>query len=335
MDDATTMDIRLLDASGHVVASTRFAPPAQPTLSNCADLLQPPVRIAGGAVYFADSNGLVQKLTRDGSVSQVATFKLTSKQQLVSYAVKPDGTQLIAIVISTPPLHVPPPQTIGDPVFGPGTWTLDLETATPGGSTTAVLHKDLGTAFPSPTVITGWDVSGPTATVSSAICTQAALPSWSYTGTLIHLAMDGTHLDRIGGSDCQAWDELTNGTVLCGTTDMRSFSVRRTDGTVIWSSSASGFSNARLAPDGNAVASADGAVYFRDNRPPAAFPASNGVVLGWIDPGSLVLMRQDGSIGLAKASDPPAFSALGLTLTGPCLTCVPYGAAVTGTLAGA
>ncbi len=333
----STMVVRVVDNGGHVHARAEFTPPAQPTLGNCADLLQPPVRVAAGAVFFADGTGAVHRLGLDSKVSDVTTFPLTGKQQLLSYAVSPDGSRLMAIVISTPPLHVPPPQTLGDPMFGPGTWSLDLETASVGGPATTVLHRDLGSVFPAPTVITGWDAFGPTATLNSVLCTQGALASWRYNGTLIHLAQDGTHLDAVGGAGCQAADELTDGTVVCGATDWRSFSVRHADGTVVWSAGAGELSNVRLAPDGDGVSSAEGTVYLRGAAHPASFARSagfQGEILGWADARTLVVF-DNGRIGLAPATDPLVFKPLGLSVSGQSAQSVPYGVALVGTLAGA
>ena len=330
------MSLRLVDGKGRVTASTQFAPPPLPTYSNCADILQPPVRVANGAVYFADSSGAVRRLAADGSVSQVTTFQLTNKQQALSFAVRPDGKQLIAIVLSTPPLHDPPPQALGDPVFGPGSWSLDLETATAGGTAAVVLHKNFGTSFPSPTVITGWDQYGPTETLNSAICTQNVLPSTKYTGTLIHLAMDGTHLDQIGGADCQAWDELVDGTVLCGSGDWQSFSVRRKNGDVLWSRSGGYLQNVTLSSDGNGVASADGTVYIRNSSQAASFartaqPAVQ--ILGWADPGHVVTIGTDGRLGLsAPANNGLMIVDLRLTITSTCQSCLPYGVSLIGTI---
>lgn len=331
-----TMSVRLVDRKGRVTAETNFAPPPLPAFSNCADVVQSPVRVANGAVYFADSSGTVHRLTVDGAVSQVTTFPLTTKQQDLSFAVSPDGKQLIAIVLTTPPLHDPPPQTLGDPIFGPGSWSLDLETASLGGTASVALHKNLGIAFPSPTVITGWDQFGPTATLNSKICTQNSLPSLSYTGTLIHLGLDGTHLDHIGGSDCQAWDELADGTVLCGGADWTAFSVRRENGDVMWSYSEGGYlQDARLSPDGSGVASSAGVVYFRDRSQAASFARTGPPdveILGWADPGRVVTLGYDGRLGLAAPSNPLMIVDLGLTLGTYCLLCTPYGARLIGTL---
>ena len=336
LEGATSMSVRLVDGRGHVRASTQFAPPPLPTYSNCADILQPPVRVANGAVYFADSSGTVRRLAVDGSVSQVTIFQLTSKQQALSFAVSPNGKQLIAIILSTPPLHDPPPQSLGDPVFGPGSWGLDLETATAGEAAAVVLHKSLGTTFPSPTVITGWDQFGPTATLNSAICTQNVLPSTRYNGALIHLALDGTHLDRIGGADCQPWDELVDGTVLCGGADWQSFSVRRNNGEVLWSRGAGFLQQVTMSPDGNAVASADGTVYLRNSSQTASFARTGPPpvqILGWADPGHVVTIGSDGRLGLAApANSGLIVVALGLTIPSTCQSCIPYGVSLIGTI---
>src|SRR5690348_5219218 len=334
VDAGSTMTVRLVDEKGRVTAAAGFTPPSQPAFSNCADLLQPPVRVANGAVFYADSAGVVRRLAVDGTVSDVTTFKLTSKQQALSFAVSPDGNELIAIVLSTPPLHVPPPQSLSNPLCAPGTWSIDLEIATAGGAATVVLHKDLGSAFPRPTVITGWDAFGPTATLNSDICTQAALPSATYNGTLIHLAPDGTHMEQIGGSGCLAWDELVVGTVLCGANDGQSFSVRRRNGDVLWSRTGSPLYDVKLSTDGNGV-SAGGAIYLRDTDQPAssartASPPAR--ILGWADSRDVVTLSNDGRLGLAAARNPLTVVDLGLTISSPCLSCLPYGVMLAGTL---
>jgi hypothetical protein len=166
------------------------------------------VRTAAGAVYYADSTGTVHELKADGSTSVAATFPLTNPQQELSYAVSPDGAHLIAIVLSTPQLHDPLPQSPGDPLFqAGGHWTLKLETADSGGGTTTRLERDLGTAYPAPTEIVGWDSKGPLATVNTALGAQQAPRSARFFGDrLIHLAADGTHLDPLGGPTCAAAD---------------------------------------------------------------------------------------------------------------------------------
>ena len=338
--DTTTL-LRIVDAKGHVYASTQFTPPARPAYGPCASLTQPPVRIAQGGAFFADSAGVVRTLAPNGAISQVATFPLTKPNQALSYAVSPDGSQLIAIVFSTPPLHNPPPRQLGDPLFDAGSWSVDLETAKPGGATVVALHRDLGSGpgpNPTPTEITGWDNLGPTATLNSAICTQQGLPSNLYNGTLIHLAIDGTHLDRIGGPSCNAWDELSDGTVLCGGGDWQSFDVRRRDGTLLWSGVASDtLADVALSPDGAAVASSYPAqTYFADGSSSVASGARAQVpqmqIVGWAGPSTVVILRDDGHVGLAPARDLNIFTDTSIIIARSCATCGFFDVKAIGTL---
>ena len=74
-DANSTMSLRLVSTKGKVVASAQFTPPPPPAYGPCATLLQPPVRVAGGAAFFADSAGVVRKLTTTGAITKVATFQ--------------------------------------------------------------------------------------------------------------------------------------------------------------------------------------------------------------------------------------------------------------------
>src|SRR5690242_15067156 len=71
-DTNSTMSLRLVSTKGQVVASAHFTPPPPPAYGPCATLLQPPVRVAGGAAYFADSTGVVRRLTTAGAITKVA-----------------------------------------------------------------------------------------------------------------------------------------------------------------------------------------------------------------------------------------------------------------------
>jgi hypothetical protein len=263
------------------------------------------VRTAGGAVFYADSTGAVHRLKADGSTSVVATFPLSNAQQELGYAVSPDGAHLIATVLSTPPLHNPPAQSLSDPIYQEGGhWTLKLETADAGGTTTITLQRDLGTTYPSPTEIVGWDKSGPLATTLTQLGAQQATPSAHIFGKLIHLAADGTHLDALGGANCSAADELSDGTVICD--DWQQFSVRSSSGATLWQApfpSDNYYFGVWLSPDANAVAAQD-IVVTRTGVASAA--RQNGgqpqqVALGWLDSSTLIEADQAGRLSLFEA----------------------------------
>ncbi len=310
--------VRIIDLQGNVVARASFAAPALPDVPYCPPFVQPPVRAAGGAAFYADSKGVIRRLGLDGAFRTVATLKLSGAQRFLSFAVSPDGNQLMATIISLPGKSTP--------------WTEDIERATAGGSTTIVSHTNLGAAQPAPTMITGWDSSGPTATTNTLLCSRENVISQEYTGSaLVHLGFDGSVLDTIGGPDCVPMDELPNGTVLCRLrlSDCGSLNVRTSSGTTIWSRvPGCNFFEPRLSPDGQAVAvNADRGIVFQRNRTqPASFArqeAPDYSIVGWAAPGTLLVIKQSGDLGLASTLDPLVFSALGVNIGGPCIGCVP------------
>lgn len=329
--NAGTALVSLVEETGRTIASVRFAPPGPPVIGNAAALRQYPVQVAAGAVFFADAKGVVRRLGRDGKVTIVTTFPVHSAQDELSFAVSPDGARLLASILSTPPVHVPPPKSVGDPVFADqGHWSLQLFTTTPGAAPTSTFHEDLGTAFPKPTIVVGWDENGPLATVNAVLATQNALPSVRFAGdALIHIAPDGSHLDRLGGPDCRPLDELLDGTVLCqvGGLGSSTYEVRRATGVPVWRADLHGsfIYNAHLSPDGQRVASGD-LLFGAATRPASAArqatPAAQREAEGWLD--SSTVVQADGSpsyliisggfpLSLVNAADPGQQHDLGVS----------------------
>jgi len=305
---AGSATVSIVDAQGRVRASASFKPPPEPAICPCRTLLQSPVRTAAGAVYFADRTGAVHKLSPDGSTAIVATFPLTTAQQMLAYAVSLDGKHLIATVLSTPPLHDPLPRTLGDPLFQEGgRWTLKLQTADAGGSTTTTLQRDLGTTTPQPTQIVGWDEHGPLATLNTNLAAQQAPPSTHLFGApLIHLAADGTHLDVVGGPDCTPVDALPDGTVACSNNE-RQFTVRSSSGASLWQVSLPSdnyYYGLWLSPDANAVA-VQSLVVTRTAVASAVRQAntveSRLTALGWLDANTVLEGSPSGELSLYDA----------------------------------
>lgn len=301
--------VEIVDRQGQVHAKATFQPPPAPKIGNAAALMQSPVRVAAGAAYFADSTGAIRKLTPDGTVSPVASFPLTNSQQELNYAVSPDGKHLMAIVLSTPPLHSPPPQSLADPLFVEGGhWTLAVQIADSGGVTTTTFQRDLGTADPAPTLIVGWDAGGPLATLNSILGAQAVPLSAHFFGPglggapLVHLAPDGTHLDRVGGAGCLAVDAVADGTVLCGSDSAPQFAVRSASGAMIWQASlpsgAGSYYAPWLSPDANAIA-VQGQLITRAGV--ASARGAQLIALGWLDSHTIVEATQSAQLSLYEA----------------------------------
>ncbi len=305
--------VELIDAAGKIAANADFSPPANPLMVGCVPIPPPAVRVAAGAVFFADSAGAIHKLDANGSTATVANFPIT-QDQFLSFAVSPDGQKLVAIVFSTPPVVNRTPAFGVDPYAPSGQWTLDLESAITNGPTTKVLHKDFGHNFPStgPTLIAGWDDNGELATLNSVVCVQNGIPSVEYTGNpLIHLGSDGTHLDTIGGSGCQAWDELHDGTILCGGSDWTSFSVRTRGGSQLWAQAGSFMQEPRLSPNGGGVSlNGDKSQIF-------------------LRGGSL---KGGQKLGIVPVASPSTFKDLGVSVQPACTACLPFPVSLIGML---
>ncbi|MBO0686198.1 MAG: hypothetical protein J2P45_23870 [Candidatus Dormibacteraeota bacterium] len=338
-DAAGTAVVSLVDETGKTITSTTFTPPKLAVIGNAAAIRQYPVQVAAGAAYFADAEGVVRRIGRNGKVSTITTFPVRSAQDELSFAVSPDGSHLLASILSTPPLHVPPPATLGDPVFAEGGhWSLQLFTATPGSSPVSTLQKDLGTT-PTPTVVVGWDSNGPLASVNTALGSQNP-SSLRFAGDqLIHIGSDGTHLDQVGGTNCLPRDELLDGTVLCQVgTGFPSYEVRRADGGLVWQADngGQGLFDLRLSPDGRRFTAVlpgvapptGGNKIFTSGAPPGgvALGATSGAAqteaVGWLDPGTVVLaaglpfylnVSQGFPLSLVNVDDPGRERPLGIT----------------------
>jgi hypothetical protein len=320
--------VEIVDLSGKLVASAAFnAPsPVSPSLG-CGVVVPPAVRVADGAAYFVDSTGTIRRLDPKGVTAAVTTLKLPSQQPIISFAVSPDGNSVIAILLDV--------TTQGG--------TLDLENATAGTPATIAFHRSLASPPAGATEIVGWDGGGPTATLDSRLCVQQAPPSLEYTGSqLIHLASDGTHLDVVGGPDCLPWDELPDGTVLCGSQSWNAFEVRTRDGRFLWGANQGLYDEPRLSPDGHAVAfnqDALGGSTAVVITPTGSRPSSDARAmaprysfLGWAGNEHLVVVTADGHLALLTTEGPGALTDLGLALGNPCVGCGSQRVSLIGTI---
>lgn len=126
--------IAIANSQGYAVARASFSPRSVPQQFDAATVMQPEAYVAAGAVYYADGSGVVRRLDPTGKVASVATFPLMSPEQELSFAVSPDGSQLMAARLNFPRLVGTPPPT---PTGG---WSLDIMKAAAGGTTTQVQH---------------------------------------------------------------------------------------------------------------------------------------------------------------------------------------------------
>lgn len=307
--------LTIADLRGRALAQATFDSMPRPLIANAGDILPASVRVAAGAAYYADPTGKIHRLDPAGRDTIVAGFPLTTAQQELSFAVSPDGKQLIAIVITAPPVHDPPPKDLSQPFFKEGArWSMELERATAGGATESVLITDLGPAdrpTGSVTTIAGWDHVGPVALLETVLAAQSPPASVRLPGgALTHLRADGTYLDRIGGSNCHPLDELPNGTILCYTGAWpRSYEVRTESGQVIWQQDLGGgfYYNPVLSPDGRRIAVEK--TLFTQGLTPASVgrqstPQSSTPAQGWVAADTLAVRADSsGTVQLVDVED--------------------------------
>ena len=259
--NATTYNtVSIAGLDGHARATTTFSPMPVPNLGCIGAILPASAHVAAGKVFFADANGVVRSLSSDGTVTTAATFPMTSSQQMLSFAVSPDGAMLLATIFTSPKNAYP-----CDGSASQGTYTFDAYAAASGGSSRLVYHQSWSKPA-NVLALTGWDATGPIGTYPTVWASQGGGPG-SALG--VYVKVDATTM-RPGAqlsdpSSCQVWNYVQSGAFVCmkdpvitggGTPSQKvvqPVSIRSADGTELWHSTITG-QNAPfgpfLAPDG-------------------------------------------------------------------------------------
>lgn len=248
--------VAIVRLNGTAKAKARFDARQLPRIGNALPLPQPEARVAAGKVYFGDGTGLIRSLSIDGTVANVTSFPLTTPQQLLSFAVSPDGSQLMGEVFSFPPVHNPPPQNAIDPPFGPGDFTLQMWAVRSGQSPVSLLKRNWPQSGGPPRdamALVGWSSEAPLATIDTLLGTQQGSLGRQTFGHVAELDAAGRPGPPLGGYSCDTWSALPDETVLCDDdSQLRNFSVRTKDGTVHYRFHATGdaqYLDLSLAPD--------------------------------------------------------------------------------------
>lgn len=249
--------VAIAGLDGYARARTTFTPMPIPYVG-CGGAVPPPsAHVAAGKVYFADGTGMVTSLSPQGQVATVATFPFTGgQQQMVSFAVSPDGSNLLAAVFTLPGRATSGDPCSGAPAFAVGTFTLDVYSAIAGGASHLLYHEILPTSStqPAPNVMAfmGWDKVGPEAASDTQWATQGGGPhpygfmAWVDPST-------GKITRQVSNPDsCLVWDIGAGGDFVCTILRAGDVSVRRPDGAEIWGFKASPnlpYQNSYLSPD--------------------------------------------------------------------------------------
>ena len=281
-----TMAIAGLD--GVARAKTTFVPMPIPYVGCAGAVLPPSAHVVAGKVYFADGQGTIRSLDSQGNAATVTTIPFNGNQQMLSFAVSPDGMRLLAAVFTLPAQAKSGDPCAGGSAFAPGPFTLDVYSAQVGGASQRLYHEALPTSSsqPVPNVMAfeGWDKVGPEATYPTQWATQGGGPHPD--GTLVWVDPSTGKISRQVGDpgSCLVWDVAPSGDYVCTTTQGGNISVRRPDGTEIWGFAApatSPYENPRLSP-------LEGRVAAGGSASAVVTSAGNHVALGlyplgWLD----------------------------------------------------
>jgi hypothetical protein len=219
---------------GTVVASARFSPRHAPVVGGMP-ILQDEARIARGSVFYADGAGVIRTLSADGHVTEVGRLAIISSQQELSFVVRPDGRVIDAAILTLPPVASKPRQSLNDPIWGPGSASIDLYQILVGQPPTLVFHKEFDQgkieAWPSYQAV-GFDRLG-IYTIPTALGTQQPYNGQHWFGPAVHYIASAGGPIPIGGSGC--FSQASNGVdvYICVDTSMRNPSLRHEDGTEV------------------------------------------------------------------------------------------------------
>jgi len=279
---------------GYARAKATFTPMPTPYVGCAGPVIPSSAHVAAGKVYFADGTGVIRSLSITGQLTQVATFPLTSSQQMLSFAVSPDGGRLLATIFTIPPKAATGDACSGAPAFAPGDFTLAMYYAEPGRSPRPLWNVSWpqGSTSTQVTALIGWDNVGPLATYPTSWATQGGGPI-HYWGTPVRLDyVTGKMLGPIADPNaCGVWDIASSGDFVCVPLGTGDLSVRRPDGSEIWRVAGqpnSGYELAFLSPDEqHLVALGSGTEVLgrggSDTKLPDAFQH-----VGWLDSGTVI-----------------------------------------------
>jgi hypothetical protein len=303
--------VAIAGLDGYARAKTTFVPMPVPD-AGCMGALPPrSAHVAAGRVYFADGTGAVRSLSAQGQVVNVAKFPLTSNQQMLSFAVSPDGSRILGAVLTVPLKVI----SCSAPTSYAGL-TLDVYTASAGSASTLLYHQNLadGQAM----ALTGWDTMGPRGTYPTVWASQGGGPA-STLGVAVRIdAATGKVLGQVADpNSCRVWDISASGDFACIPDGASRVNIRRPDGSEVWhttpSTPVNSLYGSYLSPDEQQVVVAGAGTDITE-----VWPRNGGRVvlsstccLGWLDSATLISGAAPNMLSYVRLSAPGTMVSLG------------------------
>ena len=279
--------VAIVGLDGYAKAKATFQPRVGPVVPAAYTPLQSVAQVVGTGVYYIDGAGTVRVLRVGNQPQVVARFPLEAAQEDVWFAVSPDGSRVVAGILTLPALGPNYPGSSFPTLVGP--WKFDLEMAVAGGQTNTLVHSESAYAPDDqshgwkPMLPIGWTGAGPVVMLPNHVTSQNA---WTG-GALYLIDASGKQTTQLGGSDCLAAGINSNGFIGCSTAGSDAVGVREATGKVLWATHVSGALawNVRVSVDGLEVLN-DGQVETKAGgmvQMPSGF-----VTHGWLDASTVV-----------------------------------------------
>jgi len=305
--------VAIAGLDGYARAKTAFTPMRVPVVGCTGGAVLPQsAHVAAGRVYFTDGAGVVQSLSANGQITRVATFPLTSGQQMLSFAVSPDASQLLGAVLTVPSN----PQFGCNGSNGVGDFTLDVYSVPAGGANTLLHHEILQHNDPKLTInpvnalaLVSWDQVGPIATFPSEVVSQGH-PPLNYAGSPVRVDLrTGTVLNQVADpGSCYVQDIAMSGNFMCSLGVNGDLSVRRPNGSEIWRAvrePKNNFFLAFLSPDERRLAAAHASGNGTDVvGQDGSHVALNLWPVGWLDSATVIGTNDAGNLSFAALNAP-------------------------------
>jgi hypothetical protein len=245
--------VAIVGLDGVARAKATFEPRTGPGIPDAYVPLQGVAQVAGSGVYYIDGAGTVRVL-RVGSQPQiVARFPLQTTQEDVWFAVSPDGTSVLAGIVTFPALGPIIAGTSWNTLVGPT--KFDLETASAGGQTKTLIHLEApqGGNLPAPTFPVAWTSAGSVAMLPTYLASQNAWPG----GPLYLIDETGKKTAQLGGADCWSASITPSGFIACQSAASVAVTVRDQAGADVWLTHVDGFDarSLHVSEDGQAISS--------------------------------------------------------------------------------
>jgi hypothetical protein len=223
--------VAIVDVDGHVQARRTFKPQPQAVVGCEGSWIYAPVQVVGNGAYYLDDSGMVRRLSASGAVTEIAQFPIRTTQQVVWFAVSPDGSKVMAAIMVYTPLSPSWNPQQGCPVHEPGRVHQEIDLATVGGSTTVLSDQTNPSQV---TSIVGWDETGPIAVPDSHMAYIGYIGGTVWGGPAVHLDLRAHPVGgSIGGANCSPFfGEVRDGNLVCH--DPKRPTVRDSAGKVLW-----------------------------------------------------------------------------------------------------